>query len=235
MPDTPFEQKFTINSNAHIFSTAYNGLGTEPAYPAGLKIEQEKTVQMIHRHEHDAEAHAKRVLNVGPDGQPYTDGNRLPVDALVDVGDIHIGAVEIKDHDTDTRVSVEECGVYNAMMTKDCLDAQSNTVNVYGEANIPYDTEITLATFNVPVGRKFKFTGMIVGGDADGEFFAKVDGSIVAKVRNSSAVRTITAKFWNEPSSNAGGQVTITCKNVSWVKRNTKEFEATLNGYTIPA
>ncbi len=34
------------------------------------------------------------------------DGDRLKVDAVLEVGDIEIGAVEIKNHDTDDRVEV---------------------------------------------------------------------------------------------------------------------------------
>ena len=234
MPDTPVEKKQTLNSNSHIYSSTYNGLGVEPAYPSGLKIEQQKTIQMIERHEHDAEAHAKRVLAVSKDGMPIDENNPLPVEASIDVGDIHIGAVEIKDKDSDIRATVIQRLTDTALIVQDLSEYQKNTVNIYGEATVPWDTEITLCTYTVPTSKTFNFSGIIIGGNADGEFFAKIGGTPIAKIRNTAAARTISAIFWNNPKVNAGGNVTITAKNIS-IRKNTREFEATLNGFILPA
>ena len=155
---------------------------------------------------------------------------------VVDVSsDIQIGAVEIKDWNSDTRVDVQTIGNYNAMLVRDAYEFQKATVNIYGDAQISYDSEITVVSYTVPIGRTFKFSGAIIGGNADGEFSLEVNSTRVALVRNSVSVRTGTYKFWNEITVNAGGIVDIKVTNRSIVKKNTSQFEVTLNGHTVPS
>ena len=112
-------------------------------------------------------------------------------DITINVGDIEIGAVEIKDHDSETRVDVEECHDYNALLVKDCMEFQKAKVNVFGSSSVSPSATVTLATYTVPAGKRFFFTGGIVGGDGTGEFEFEVGGSNVALVRNSGSNRTI--------------------------------------------
>jgi len=149
--------------------------------------------------------------------------------------DIQIGAVEIKDWNSDTRVDVQTIGNYNAMLVRDADAFQRSTVNIYGDAQVSYDNETTVCSYTVPTGKTFKFTGVIVGGNADGEFSLEVGATRVALVRNSASSRTGTYKFWNEISVNSGGVVNVKAKNRSIVKNNTRQFEATINGHTIPS
>jgi len=57
-------------------------------------------------------------------GRPYSSSNKLPVDATLEVGDIEIGAVEIKNATTDDRVIVDGDGnlqtEVNNTVTVDC-------------------------------------------------------------------------------------------------------------------
>jgi len=147
--------------------------------------------------------------------------------------DIQIGAVEIKDWDTDKRVDVEECHNFNAMLVRDCEQFQRSTANFYGDATVAYDNTITLVSYTVPTGKLFKFNNIIMGGDADGEFYIEVNSTRIALLRNSASERTKFLTLGNYIELNPGDNVSVKVKNVSWVKRNTKQFEATLNGYTI--
>lgn len=112
------------------------------------------------------------------------------------------------------------------------VEALKNTVNIYGESSVNYDEEVTLATYTVPTGYTFGFTGATIGGNADGEFSLKVNGGTVAKARNTAAVRTLSVVLWNHPKVNAGGIVSVTVKNVSY-RKGTRLFETNLNGFKI--
>jgi len=62
----------------------------------------------------DITSKSKRALLVDESGNPYNDANPLSVKAELEVSDIEIGAVEIKDGETDTRQKVKSDGVDNA-------------------------------------------------------------------------------------------------------------------------
>ncbi len=147
--------------------------------------------------------------------------------------DIEIGAVEIKDAITDNRATVIQQGSVGALVVSQLDDVLKATVNIYGDASVSYDSTVTLASYTVPTGKTFKFSGVIVGGNADGEFYVEVGGTRIALIRNSISARTIMAKFWNDITVNSGGVVEVKVKNISWVKKSTKQFEATINGYTV--
>lgn len=152
---------------------------------------------------------------------------------VVDVSsDIEIGAIEIKDALTDVRATVLQQGSYGVLLTSDVSSALKNSVNIYGDGSVAYDTTNTLATYTVPTGKTFKFSGVIVGGMADGEFYVTVGMTRVALIRNSASARTLTVQFWNEISVNGGGVVSVQAKNISYRKR-TMPFEATINGYSL--
>ena len=192
-----------------------------------LRVEMDSDIQIGAVEIKDWNSDLRADVKIREDGQ-----HALVVDIA---SDIQIGAVEIKDWNSDTRVDVQTIGNYNGLLVRDAYDFQKSTVNIYGDANVSYDTETTIVSYTVPVGRTFKFTGAIIGGNADGEFSLEVGATRVALVRNSAAARTDAIQFWNEIAVNAGGVVNIKVKNRSIVKKNTSQFEATLNGHTIPS
>jgi len=76
------------------------------------------------------------------DGNPFSSGNRLPVDVELSSGDIQIGAVELKDGDTDTRADIESDGTKNALFVQANDDSlgvqqvQSNSSNIATETTL---------------------------------------------------------------------------------------------------
>jgi hypothetical protein len=148
----------------------------------------------------------------------------------IDPGDIEIGAVEIKDHNSETRLDVEAVSDYNAIMVRDVVEFQKAKVNVFGSTSITPAATVTLATYTVPAGKIFVLTGGIVGGRMHGEFEFEVGGSTVAVVRNSGSNPTIQVKFFEPPEASASTVINIKATNDG---HQTRPFEATLSGYTI--
>jgi len=164
-------------------------------------------------------------------GSPVSESNRLPVDAQLTVGDIEIGAVEIKNHDSDVRASVVAGATYNAIVTIDHAETGATSINLFTEKSINGFTEDTLVTFTVPAGKKFFVTGIIVGGNADGKFTLKAAGSKLCIARNSATKKTMDISFPERSESNAAESqvVEILCYNEHGA---TRAFEGTLLGYT---
>ena len=123
-------------------------------------------------------------------------------------------------------------GSTGALVTADLTETLKSVVNIYGDASGSYDTPVTLATYTVPSGKTFRFTGAIVGGNADGEFYLEVNATRIALIRNSASARTISAQIWNPVTVNSGGIISIKAKNVSYRKQS-RQFEATINGYNL--
>tara|TARA_Y100000310_G_C20660306_1_gene804374 strand:+ start:1876 stop:2331 length:456 start_codon:yes stop_codon:yes gene_type:complete len=91
------------------------------------------------------------------------DGDRLKVDAVLEVGDIEIGAVEIKNHDTDDRVEVNS---NNALKTiqevPQQLNANQLTVTTAG-SRVNF---VSLASLSITIKALAGNTGLIyVGGN----------------------------------------------------------------------
>jgi len=91
------------------------------------------------------------------------DGDRLKVDAVLEVGDIEIGAVEIKNHDTDDRVEVNS---NNALKTiqevPQQLNANQLTVTTAG-SRVNF---VSLASLSITIKALVGNTGLIyVGGN----------------------------------------------------------------------
>ncbi len=150
----------------------------------------------------------------------------------IDPGEINIGAVELKDQNSDNRVDVEIIGSFNAVITRDAIDFQKTKVNVFGSALVTPGSTLTLVSYVVPVSSVFTFSGGIVGGDESGEFTFEIAASTIALVRNSGSNRTIMLRFLEPPSAGAATLLQIKVKNIG-IKP--KQFEATLSGYTMPA
>jgi len=75
-------------------------------------------------------AQARRVVGVDENGNPYNDSNRLPVDAQLEVGDIQIGAVEIKNRDTDDRQIVNPAGQASVMDYSNLVPTQHDQISM---------------------------------------------------------------------------------------------------------
>lgn len=148
----------------------------------------------------------------------------------IDPGEINIGAVEIKDHNTDTRLDVEVVGDYNAILVSDAIEYQKAKVNMWGSTSITPSSTVTLVTYTVPSGKIFTLTQAIIGGRNCGEFEIEVGGSNIALIRNSGAHPTSIVKFEEPPEASAGTVINIKAKNIGHV---TRPFEATMAGYTI--
>jgi len=219
----------TINSNCQIYNPNSPPVTSEPPYPAGLKIEQQKTVQMIERHEHDAEAHAKRVMCVSKDGLPIDENNRLPVEALLEASQISIGAVTIKDQNSNTQADVENVGL-NALVVTFAETILKTKVVQFGASVVGPGATVTLISYTVPALKTFHWVGAFVGGRESGEFTLQINGATVVLIRNSGSIRTINSKFPEDPEASGSSVVEIKVKNISELSRS---FEATLFGYTL--
>jgi len=162
--------------------------------------------------------------------------NRLCVSADLVVEDIEIGKVEIKNATDDTTANVIPIGTQNALAITDLVFQQKSTVMLFGATNIPIGSETTLVSYTVPAGKVFYFEQYIIGGNNDGELSAYVNGTKVSLVRNSAAARTQYVTFKNAIVLSAGNLVEIKAKNRGLPAPSAnKQFEANLNGFTLPA
>ena len=85
----------------------------------------------------------------------------------------------------------------------------TSRVNQYSDALVPYNTETTILSHLV--ASNLDILGMECWGDTNGEFFIKVDGTIVGGSRTTAAVPTCSTDYLNAPIQvNAGSIVTIT-------------------------
>lgn len=152
------------------------------------------------------------------------------IDALaVDMrGDFQIGAVELKDRDSNTRADIETIGNYNGLLVKDVTEFQKQKLNNFGSASVSPGATITLATYNVPAGKRFVYSGGIVGGTEQGEFTFDINLVTQALIRNSGSNPTIQVKFIEPPEASAGAVIELKVKNIS---NKTRSFEATLSGF----
>lgn len=147
------------------------------------------------------------------------------------VEDIQIGAVEIKDGETDTRASVITQGTTNALVVRTLVEQVKTTVNSFGSAIVNPGITLTLASYTITAGNSFTFQGGIVGGNGSGEFHFEVDGNDIALVRNSGAQPTIKIKFPEPQKISTPVVVNIKVKNIG---HTSQPFEATLSGYNVP-
>ncbi len=91
------------------------------------------------------------------------DGDRLKVDAVLEVGDIEIGAVEIKNHDTDDRVEVNS---NNALKTIQEVPQQLNANQVTVTTAGSRVNFVSLASLSITIKALAGNTGLIyVGGN----------------------------------------------------------------------
>lgn len=161
--------------------------------------------------------------------------NRLAVDASLTVSELKIGAVEIKDGNSDRRADVEPVGSLNALIIYDAIEQQMTDRHTYDSASVAYNATVTVWSYTVPASTEFRLTNVEAGGNADGEFTVEVGGSTVRFRRNSAAHRTIDIPFNPYKAIPAGTLVAVKAKNISFIKQGTRQFEVGVAGYTIPA
>jgi hypothetical protein len=120
----------------------------------------------------------------GKTGGLTFDGERLMVDAVLEVGDIEIGAVELKNHDTDDRAIINPDGALNVNMVNQTNGARASGSIVVNElpqsASIvgPGDTITLDDGSNEPVTFEFYTSGDYARGSV-GILHALADGDTV--------------------------------------------------------
>lgn len=91
------------------------------------------------------------------------------------------------------------------------LPVFTDRINQYSEALVPFNTETTVLSYLVPVGQTFYILGMKGWGDTNGEFFIKIDGTIVGGNRTTAALPACDSEFAVAPiKANTGSLITIT-------------------------
>jgi hypothetical protein len=128
------------------------------------------------------------------------------------------------------KISIQTIGDFNAILSVDVVEFQKSKINVFGSSIIVPSNTLTIASYTVPVGKTFTFSGGIIGGDESGEFYFEIDNNVIALARNSGSNRTIFFKFLEAPTAGSGSVINIRAKNIG---HRTKQYEATLSGYTI--
>jgi len=106
----------------------------------------------------------------------------------------------------------------------------TTTINIFGQSLIAKGATMTLATYTVPAGKKFTFTGGLLGGDGLGIFTFSVNGTTIGVWRNSGSVPSTVLKFIESLDISATGLAEIKVKNDNGKPRT---FEVTLSGYNI--
>lgn len=86
------------------------------------------------------------------DEVPYSETNRLPVDAIIEVGDISIGAIEIKDADTNIRANVIVNGDGDHRLLVDAGVTSVNPNDVV-TASTHNNVDTVKASYTVPIGK----------------------------------------------------------------------------------
>lgn len=164
------------------------------------------------------------------EGEPISQSNPLPVIANIEVGDIQIGAVELKDHDSSTRSDIEVERDYNALLVRDAIEYQKVRLTPFNSDSVGSGATLTLVSHTVGVGKDFEWTGVLVGGNASGLFTLFVNGSQVGSVRNSGSERTKPVRFPELFEATDGDVIEIKVTNLS---HKTETFEATMFAFEV--
>jgi len=166
-----------------------------------------------------AERYVDTVHSAGKD--------RLCVDANL-TGSITIGAVSIEDPDTGLTVDIRTVGDLNALIVYDADELQKTRISEYGSSIISASGTDIPASYTVPSGKNFFWTGVIVGGEEAGEFQCRIDSTDKALIRNAGADRTKTLKFPEALLLSESETADIRITNIG---HKTKSFEVTIMGY----
>ena len=109
------------------------------------------------------------------------DDNRLPVDVELSSGDIQIGAVELKDGDTDTRADIESDGTKNALFVQANDDSMgTQKIKNAKESSASSNTKVTVALNSTTIiaansDRRF----VVIVNDSDEDVYLNLSGTAV--------------------------------------------------------
>lgn len=155
---------------------------------------------------------------------------RLAVDASLTVGDIQIGAVEIKDHDSGVRADVLSVGSTNGLVIYDGLEEEKIPYLGFGEKIIGASATDTLISKTVTVGKKLYIESITCGGNEYGKFFLFVNTTKRMIMRNSGSNPTIIFKFDKALIFNGGDTIELKAENIY---HQTKTYEGNIVGYEV--
>lgn len=114
-------------------------------------------------------------------GNPYSSTNKLPVEATLEVGDIEIGAVELKDGDSDTRADIESDGTKNALFVQANDDSMgTQKIKNAKESSASSNTKVTVGNTPTTViasnsDRRF----VVIVNDSDEDVYLNLSATAV--------------------------------------------------------
>jgi hypothetical protein len=103
-------------------------------------------------------------------------------------------------------------------------------VVIYGDQMVGAGATMVLATYTVPASKRFFYKGGLVGGGEEGQFSFEISTARIGLWRNSGSAKSAVITFPEFPEASTGAIITISVKNIS---NKTRQFEATLYGYTM--
>jgi len=114
-------------------------------------------------------------------GNPYSSTNKLPVEATLEIGDIEIGAVELKDGDSDTRADIESDGTKNALFVQANDDSMgTQKIKNAKESSASSNTKVTVGNTPTTViasnsDRRF----VVIVNDSDEDVYLNLSATAV--------------------------------------------------------
>jgi hypothetical protein len=178
----------------------------------------------IEKDEHRDAPKAKAVISVDGTGAPWSDLNPMPVKADLEVSDIQIGAVEIKDATTNQRAIVDANG--RLLVSAETI-VLTNPFDKFGTSMVAASASAVIVTHTVPVSEEFNFTGATLTGDEYGYFEFQINGITRASWRTSGSSRSAAISFPSPFKAVAGDVVDIKVTNEG---NKTRSFDATIFG-----
>jgi hypothetical protein len=183
--------------------------------------------------EHDSQLSAKRVRIVGGG-------------VSINPGDIQIGAVEIKDMNSDLRANVSQIPIDKGGMTNalnvnvvgvNPLAKQKNSLNfTQKQLAVPAGVEYTLLTLTVPPKKMLYLKSYMVTGinGEDALFTLKVNDVEENLVRTSVAIPSVQVKIWDNDGCELPVAPNETVKvTVLHDRLRPSAFSATIVGYFV--
>lgn len=163
--------------------------------------ETKSSLTKLNNLEHDDDSNARRSLLVDENGNPINADHRLKVDAELEVGSVTIGAVELKDHDSDTRADIQSDGINNVLMVgANNLDIRSlSSVSDSVEVEQLDETKLKMTMLNSLIPTKYDYISLsYTGANLTGVVYKTggSDGTVVATLTlvydGSNVLQTVT-------------------------------------------
>lgn len=103
-----------------------------------------------------------------------------------------------------------------------------DSVNVFGEVDVPFSAETTVVSFTVPAMQTLNITGFKCWGEYVGEVFLRVDGVQKGGGWSTAAQLVVDESYLDAPIPAMAGQV-VTVSIIQY-KTATRHFKANLYG-----